>query len=519
MSEKSYNLNAPYFFDVGYSAIAEFVKADNNITYQQFDARILKKVNLFALPESFDFEALDKSLDMIIKTLPAIKSIFSKPITHITNLPEVLPVESVQVINNETIVHASVHSELWENITSDGIKPRKLLTKGNRDNYAIYENIMFARLIDTVLSFVDRNLRILNSILYANRDLKFNLLERENHIMYFLSIGKLHASYVRDYARYTSVAEKCIEKARFIERVVRARLSRPVYKNCHKFFGNLTLKKTNVFRVDKEYHKIYLLLKWFSERNVEIDAGSIPETSSCCEGYGHFCTLLSIFAAGHFNFTFPEYEKIDFVNTDTECTFDKWRLGIKTIACGELKVIEFSVSKDTVYKTLLLTAPNTEIGNRELAKLKESFNADEYLLVCPAEEDKAVYISLYDIDSFRRLQQIILRGMVYSDCTRDVCPFCGQPLERRYVKNGQHFECEYCRTQIKTEICPETDQQFEVTRIKNYAITDDVVSQSVKRVKRSFKHQNESLMHFRNITAIGSDAEPICPKCGRMHFE
>ncbi len=514
MSEKSYNTTEQSSFCESYWAINEFVNSDNNITYQQLDSRILKKVNLFALPEKFDFDALDKTLDMIIKALPSIKRIFAQPITRIATSPEILPVESVRVINNETIVHASVHSELWENITEDGLKPRKLLTKDNRDNFCIYENIIFARTIDTLLSFISRNLSFLNSILYANRDLKFNLLESETHMMYFLSIGKFHASYVRDYAKYTAIAEKLKEKALFIDRVVRARLSRPVYKNCKRYPGVLPLKKTNIFRMDKEYHKIYVLSKRLLESGTRTEDYTLSEQNGQYEGYGHFCTLLSLFAAGHFNFTFSEDKNIDFINTDTVCTFDKWKLRLKSVMCKGLKAILFSVSKDTVHKTLLLTAPNTEVGNRTLAILKKSYKADEYLLACPSEEDNAVYISIYDIDSFRRLQQIILKGMIYSDQTRDVCPFCGQPLERVDGKNGLYFECAYCRTQIKTETCPETNKPFEVTRIKNLIVHNDTSTLSAKKGKPS-----AALMHFRNITAIGSNAEPICPKCGRIHFK
>lgn len=513
MSRKSYTITAEDSFCEGYSAITDFVNGDNNITYQQFDSRILKKVNLFALPENFDFDTLDKTLDLIIKTLPSIKRIFAQPITHIATSPEILPVESVRVINNETIVHASVHSELWENITADGLKPRKLLTKDNRDNYCIYENVIFARTVDIILSFVGRNLSFLNSVLYANRDLKFNLLERETHMMYFLSIGKFHASYVRDYAKYTTLAEKLKEKALFIDRIVRARLSRPVYKNCKRFPGVLTLKKTNIFRMDKEYHKIYVLAKRLLESNPQTEDTESSEQVSQYEGYGHFCTLLSLFAAGHFNFTFPEDKTINLVDTDTVCTFDKWQLRLKSVVCKGLKATLFSVSKDKVHKTLLLSAPNVEIGNKILAILKKSYKADEYLLACPLEEDGSVYVSLYDIDSFRRLQQIILKGMVYSDQTRDVCPFCGQPLERVDDKNGVQFECAYCRTQIKTETCPETNKQFEVTRIKNLVIKDNLSTSATNKSR----NPSASLMHYRNITPIGSNAEPICPKCGRIH--
>ena len=153
-----------------YKGISDFVEANNKIPYSQFDSELLRRVNLFALPENIDFDALNEALEVIIKSLPAIKRIFANPITHIKTTSEILPVESVRVINNETIVYASSHSELWENITADGLKPRKLLTQDNRDNYATYENLIFAKTVDTVLQFVGKNIAFCLNIFSSPRN-------------------------------------------------------------------------------------------------------------------------------------------------------------------------------------------------------------------------------------------------------------------------------------------------------------------------------------------------------------
>jgi hypothetical protein len=102
-----------------------------------------------------------------------------------------------------------VHSELWSNIKDDKLIPRKLMSIRQEDDYAIYENIVFARTVDVILRFTSRNLAVLRDMLYANREMRFNLLERENHPLYFLALGKLHTGYLRDYDKYLLPIEKC----------------------------------------------------------------------------------------------------------------------------------------------------------------------------------------------------------------------------------------------------------------------------------------------------------------------
>ena len=71
--------------------------------------------------------------------MPSIKKILSKPIVYLKDKQEIVPVEAVKVINNQTLAHVAIHTELWNDITKEGIKPRKLMTIEKIENYAIYE--------------------------------------------------------------------------------------------------------------------------------------------------------------------------------------------------------------------------------------------------------------------------------------------------------------------------------------------------------------------------------------------
>ncbi len=502
------NLNR---IDEDYKGISDFVERSNNITYSKFDSELLHRVNLFALPENFDFDGLNEALDVMIKTLPSMKRIFANPITHIKTTSEILPVESVKVINNDTIVHAASHSELWSNITQDGLKPRKLLTVENRDNYATYENLVFTKTVDNVLRFVSKNIGFLNSILYTDRDLTFNLLERENHLLYFLSIGKLHTGYVRDHLKYRTSAESCLEKALFIDRVLRSRLARPVYKNCRNHTGSLVLKKTNVFRMDKEYHKIYTLIKWMADSRIA-DLNESQDTSiGAWDGYRRFCTMLSIFAVGNFNFTFPE-STLDFDKLQVTASYLKWNVKLETVGKGDLRAVSFTFTKDKQYRVLLMPVVNEEEGKEATKFFKMHYNADEYIPATPYNfGSSTVHLSLFDIESFRRIQQILLRGMIMCDEAHENCPFCGESL----TPNGNAFECELCRTVIEKLVCDETKEPYFATSIKHF-IPKAYEDSTSRRDQLRHDRQATEIMHYRNITLLGPDMEPVCPRCGKL---
>lgn len=453
------------------------------VSYADFDSATQTGLNLFALREDLDLAALSEILDKIIAVLPALKRIFAAPIIRLRDSGEILPVEAVRVVNSKTLAHISVHSELWSDIKDDKLIPRKLMTVRQEDDYAIYENIVFARTVDIILRFTSRNLSVLRDMLYANREMTFNLLERENHPLYFLALGKLHTGYLRDYDKYLLPIERCYEKLQHIERALLPRLSMPVYKKCRKKAMKLGLKKTNIFRSHKDYRKLYSLAKYFSE--IGLDSTVADDEPIHEREYSVFCAMLSVFAAGHFNFKFDKDRTIDFTNINTDTSFGEWKLNIRAEDGGIL----LTVRKDREYKILLSTQNS---GGAD---------ADELVTVNATGED-GVRLSIYDIDSFRRIQQMLLRAMIYADARHEVCPFCGKPM----VKTEDAYECGACRTVIRKNTCPRTGGEYYSTEIKHY------------RKAKSKKFANiDSAYNFRNITPVSESGILVCPECGEEH--
>ena len=447
------------------------------ISYADFDAMTQVDLNLFALREDIDIEGLEAILDRIISALPAMRHIFASPIIRLRDTGEILPVEAVRVVNNKTLAHISVHSELWENVKDGQLIPRKLMSIRQEDDFAIYENNVFTRTVDAILRLTESNLAVLRDMLYANREMRFNLLERENHPSYFLALGKLHTGYVRDYDKYLLPIERCFEKLSLIERAIIPRLSMPVYKKCKKSKTKLSLKRTNIFRSQKDYRKLYSLAKYLSD----IGAVDLSEAAMVDEeDYLYFCAMLCVFAAGHFNFRFERYREIDFANIKAPARFGDWLLTIKSEDGG----IMLAVKKEYEYK-IFLTARNDS-----------EYDADEVVKISPDGID-SLRLSIYDIDSFRRIQQMLLRAMIYADDKHDTCPFCGKTM----TQTENSYECGACRTVIYAHICPESGTGYYSTAIKNF-------------VRKS---RGEGLYYYRNITPISDEGTPLCPTCGKEH--
>ncbi len=484
-----------------YKQIFDFASKHERLTLPEFQKAVVKDINLFAIPQDYNFEKLNASLNEIVKALPHIKNILSRPITHIKNENEILPVEAVRSISNETVSHISVHSELWQNIENGNLRPRKLLSQNHIDNYAIYENVIVTRFIDYLLLFVNRNITFLNNVLYSNRDLNFNLLERENHLSYFLALGELHTGYVRDYSKYSVLCEACLEKLKFVNRVLKAGLSKPVYKRCKKTTAKLSLRKTNIFKNDKDYGRVYKLIKYFAAKAEEQETASVGGRSISAEGYFDYCTLITLFGISRFNFNFAEDTVFNFKKLNANASFKDFKLKVQTLSNAGIDAIKISVTRDREYSIVLVLENARQPVAELLSQAKEAFSADEYKLLSAFDSNSStVLLSSFDIESFRKVQQLVFKAMVYADGTYDVCPFCGEELER----NGEKHFCKLCRTEITDNVCPETERSYKAVSISNLKIN-----------KSSLR--SDALMHFRNITEISNSADIICPHCGKIH--
>ncbi len=481
---------------LGYSDSLRFLNEYNNITYPEFDYYSVHSLNLFSSFEDINLKGIEEELSRIEKVLPSIKRIFAKPIIHLIDEEEIVNVEAVRRINNKTISYASSHSELWDDINEDGVKPARLLTNNYKDNYAIYENVVFSRAVDYALNFTRHYSRLLKDMIYTNKKLEIDLLERENHLSYYLALGKLETGHIRSFSTYIDMAFSLIDRLDFVYKTLQARLHRPVYAKCHKVKGKIKLRKTNILAMQKDYRNIYIFLKAIYKE--ELDDIN-PETKE--DEYLYFCKYLLVFSIGHFNFALEPNTKIDFKNLNLDFSFKNYSLNVSEYLLNDVRGILLTFKNDIEYKMLLIPSLN-KIKNPNIPYETHIFNDDF--------DTKDTLISINNIDSFRRIQQLILKGMIYSTETFKTCPFCGNHM----IKEGDIFHCQSCRQLIYKDHCEETNKDYYVSSIFKYKIKNEEESKTTLLTNRI----NESLLHYRNITEVTSDLSFICPHCHKVHI-
>ena len=79
-----------------YNNFISFLESYNNVTIPEFDYYLINKLSLFMVHENFSFDDLDQMISKINYVLQSIKRIFARPIIHLKDTDEVLPVEAVR---------------------------------------------------------------------------------------------------------------------------------------------------------------------------------------------------------------------------------------------------------------------------------------------------------------------------------------------------------------------------------------------------------------------------------------
>ncbi len=126
-----------------------------------------------------DFEVVLERV-MVAKHLYQINN---QPRMDIQYREELVATSRAKKISNRAHRYLASHSETWQEKTLSGIYPKKLLAKVSDDEIAIYENRVYARLLDKIQLYLKRRLK--------------NLQEDKNSLVDALSIEQNENMYFR----------------------------------------------------------------------------------------------------------------------------------------------------------------------------------------------------------------------------------------------------------------------------------------------------------------------------------
>ncbi len=113
-------------------------------------------IRLYALKQSAEIRNYLVIFNSLNESYIALKRICDAPKSHLRSINEIRPIDTVKRIGYESIPYLASHSEDWLARTASGLKPARLFSRVEDDEYQIYENRVIKTLIDLSLCFLKK---------------------------------------------------------------------------------------------------------------------------------------------------------------------------------------------------------------------------------------------------------------------------------------------------------------------------------------------------------------------------
>ncbi len=563
------------------------------------------------------------TFDQLQEAFRAFKSIGDRPRSHLKAINEVRPIETVKRIGYESIAYLAAHSEDWLARTATGLKPARLFSRVEEDDYQIYENRVVKTLIDEIIIFLRR----------TEQDLKSKRGQLQGIIDSNVQVGSfgfdvlfqkaVHELLVSDPTgddgrdRELKLAKELEVRARKLLREYLTLRDTKLYRHLKKVKRITdTLHDTNILLMDKHYNVIYEL--WKSVRP-QIRSKRVPERvsnddgpsfASALSGYITFCKVLCGYTANVLNFRIEEDGRYFRKEDNLEISIreedgiihvvmrDKapYRLELpRSVSvpieageshgafhyngkelfwdpdvsadetdefCALLKpkdssgrarsegtrryhALKGAIEKylreiGTPPKTEFIIAPTvvsvdsttrstfrkyTEEHATALADRKDVQHVIVALPKCDEDEQTIISyardvgervlilpLSMFDINSFRRLQNVFLRYIVAMGTEK--CPCCAGTMREK----DNQLICDDCSQLVLTKtVCPNRECRHEYHYL-SYELTEDTIHRMKKVTEQDFFHW-DSLYQYKNIVDMSVDSgrlRTVCPACGQI---
>ncbi len=172
-------------------------------------------------------------------------------------VPETLPVARAKRVQASAVEHLSQHSELWARRSISGVVPSKVLARVSEDDHAIYENVVFARLLDGCAHWLNGRIAEVRAI--ADGQIMAMALENseERHRLLRHRICALWGTAWFNEAEDTQTTRDTLQRLEKmkskVERLRRAGVYRRVPRSARVA---LRLRPTNIFQYDKRYREL-----------------------------------------------------------------------------------------------------------------------------------------------------------------------------------------------------------------------------------------------------------------------
>ncbi len=172
-------------------------------------------------------------------------------------VPETLPVARAKRVQASAVEHLSQHSELWARRSIIGVVPSKVLTRVSEDDYVIYENVVFARLLDSCAYWLNGRIAEVRAIADGQSTaIQFEKSD-ERHRLLIKRICALWGEAWFSEAEGTQATRETLERLEqmrsHVERLRRAGVYKRIPPSAKV---PLRLRPTNIFQYDRRYREL-----------------------------------------------------------------------------------------------------------------------------------------------------------------------------------------------------------------------------------------------------------------------
>lgn len=268
-----------------------------------------KKLRMYAADQSTDIKDITEILKKTRECLPAIKKICYKPKSHLKSINEIRPIDTVKRVGYESIPYLASHSEDWLARTATGLKPARLFSRVEEEDFQIYENRVVKTLIDKVINYLKSNIEDLENKYHQIR----GILSSDTQTWSFgfdkgfqIAVKKLLPDNFSSGEKQVQLelAERLLKESKELKKKFNDLKQSRLYKLLNRIKAVTNpLNETNILLLDRQYKKVFLLWKEIQRKHeLEKNEKLQPQTSDVEKPYKDYCYTLIQFALDTLDF-------------------------------------------------------------------------------------------------------------------------------------------------------------------------------------------------------------------------
>lgn len=225
-------------------------------------------IRVYAVDNSVEDENWKEVLEKIKSAQKAFALICNKPKSHLKSENEVRPIETVKRVGYESIPYLASHSEDWLARTATGLKPARLFSRVEEDDFLIYENRVVKTLLDIVLVYLRRAEKKLNDMKSQLKGIMNSTVQATGFGFdkrFQIAVSELLADST-DSDSVRSEKLKNIEKLLVQTRTLLKKYGMLRYSTLYRKLMKIKrvqnpLNQTNILMMDKNYKQVFALWK------------------------------------------------------------------------------------------------------------------------------------------------------------------------------------------------------------------------------------------------------------------